>query len=102
MPSDNQARYVTGSDLLTGEVVFLASDGRWVVDLSDAEVIADAEVNATRLRDAELYASQVVGPYLADAKTDATRPTPAHFRERFRAKGPSNYPHGKQERQRHV
>jgi hypothetical protein len=38
----------------------------------------------------------VVGAYLADAKPGANGPEPTHFREEFRTRGPSNYPHGKQ------
>jgi len=41
----------------------------------------------------------VVGAYLADAAVGAVA---LHFRERFRATGPSNYFHGKQERGSHV
>ena len=38
-----------------------------------------------------------VGAYLADVDTSTDTPKPSHFREAFRAKGPSNYTHGKQE-----
>jgi len=39
----------------------------------------------------------VVGIYLADMEPGADgTPQPVHFREAFRAKGPSNYAHGKQ------
>ena len=39
----------------------------------------------------------VVGVYLADVAPEASGPKPPHLREEFRAKGPSNYAHGKQE-----
>ena len=38
----------------------------------------------------------VVGVYLADAKAGPNGPEAVHFREEFRATGPSNYDHGKQ------
>jgi hypothetical protein len=38
----------------------------------------------------------VVGAYLADATAGPDGPEPVHFREAFRTRGPSNYPHGKQ------
>jgi len=38
----------------------------------------------------------VTGAYLADAKMGDNGPEPTHFREAFRTRGPSNYPHGKQ------
>ncbi|MGR3343737.1 MAG: DUF2849 domain-containing protein, partial [Paracoccaceae bacterium] len=43
--------------------------------------------------------SAVVGAFLADAREGQNGPEPVHFREGFRAQGPSNYPHGKQERE---
>ena len=45
---------------------------------------------------AQARASEIVGVYLADAKQGAEGPEPVHFREAFRTRGPSNYPHGKQ------
>jgi hypothetical protein len=39
----------------------------------------------------------VVGAYLADARGALNGPEPVHFRESFRARGPSNYAHGKQQ-----
>ena len=44
----------------------------------------------------------VVGAYLAEARPGPAGPEPVHFRERFRARGPSNYPHGKQAEGRDV
>ena len=35
---------------------------------------------------------RVVGPYLADVMIAANGPTPTHFREVFRTRGPSNRP----------
>jgi hypothetical protein len=46
--------------------------------------------------DASQQVDLVVGVYLADVDPDPV-PQPVHFREAFRAKGPSNYAHGKQE-----
>ena len=55
---------------------------------------ADADL---RLIDAIQQADLTVGAYLADVDTSSVAPKPTHFREAFRAKGPSNYTHGKQE-----
>ena len=96
-----RAQYVTANDLLTGEVVFLAPDGQWVDDLPGADLLTDAAAAAARLAQAEADGGRVVGPYLAEAAAE-NAPVPLHFRERFRATGPSNYFHGKQERPAHV
>ena len=40
--------------------------------------------------------------YLADVALGPDGPEPTHFREDFRATGPSNYNHGKQAEQTHV
>ena len=69
----------------------------WTRDLADAEVLTDEADADLRLIDASQQTGSVVGAYLADVDTAAGTPEPKHFREDFRAKGPSNYPHGKQE-----
>ena len=58
---------------------------------------AIAPVEFLRLIDALSQQELVVGVYLADVAPEASGPKPTHFREEFRAKGPSNYAHGKQE-----
>lgn len=102
MSISGTAHYVTANDLITGEVVFLAADGRWVADLAAAAFFGDAEAGTARLRHAEAEADRVVGPYLAAALGQTAGSAPAHLREQVRATGPSNYFHGKQERARNV
>ena len=63
----------------------------------EAEVLTDEADAQVRLIDASQQVSEVVGAYLADVDTTENTPKPKHFREDFRAKGPSNYLHGKQE-----
>ncbi|HCQ67407.1 MAG TPA: hypothetical protein DIU07_20730, partial [Rhodobacteraceae bacterium] len=65
--------YVSANDLLTGEVVFLASDGRWVQDLGGAMFFADPDEGALRLIQAGADAGRVVGPCLADAAQDGAQ-----------------------------
>ena len=64
--------------------------------MAEAELIDDEAHADLRLLFAQGQ-SDVVGPYLADARSDETGPQPVHFREAFRTRGPSNYAHGKQE-----
>lgn len=88
---------VTANALLEGDVVYLQGD-TWVRNLSDAEILTDEADADIRLLEASARVEEVVGVYLTpmDALDGAIKTT--HFREAFRATGPSNYAHGKQER----
>ena len=90
---------LTANDLLSGEVVYLAPDGAWTPRLGSARLFEDEEEANRRLAQAERREDVVIGPYLADALPGGNRrtPEPVHFREAFRATGPTNYPHGKRE-----
>jgi len=88
---------VTANDLLDGDAVWFTSVHNWSLSIKDA-VIANSIEEADKLL---LVASKqqhlVVGPYLADTVIDENgKAEPAHFREIFRTRGPSNYFHGKQ------
>ena len=97
MPRSFAPHVVTANDLILGHVVYLTADDTWAPCLSEAEVIEDEAHAQIRLLDAQAQAQTVVGAYLAEVRPTPTGPAPAHFREAFRAKGPSNYAHGKQE-----
>ena len=91
-----QGFVITANALIEGDVVWLTPTGTLTRKLEEAEVFtsrdrAEAALAATSTRNAEL-----VGCYVADARLTSVGPAPAHFREGFRARGPSNYPHGKQ------
>ncbi len=79
-------KVVTANALLEGDVIYQTATG-WTRDLAHADL---------RMIDASQQTGLVVGVYLADVDASAA-PKPVHFREAFRAKGPSNYAHGKQE-----
>ena len=96
MPKPFTPKIVTANDLLKGDVVYQTETG-WSRDLKDAEVLTDEAHADLRLIEATQQAGKVVGAYLADTAVVDGHPTTTHFREAFRAKGPSNYPHGKQE-----
>lgn len=96
MPRAFTPKIVTANALLEGDVVYLTEDDRWTRSHTEAELIEDEAHAAIRLLDAERQGSEVVGVYLADAKAGPDGPEPVHFREAFRARGPSNYDHGKQ------
>lgn len=85
-------KVVTANHLLDGDVVYLTAAGEWVRDLARAELIEDEAHAQIRLLDAERQKNVVVGPYLADMAPTGHGPVPTHFREAFRASGPSNRP----------
>ena len=95
-------KVVTASDLLEGDVIYLTDRDSWSRRLSEAEVITDEAHAQLRLLDAQRQPDRVVGAYLADVAVGPDGPRPTHFREEFRRRGPSNYPHGKQEGLHHV
>ncbi|MDJ1007247.1 MAG: DUF2849 domain-containing protein [Paracoccaceae bacterium] len=89
-------KVVTANALLEGDVVWLTAEDAWTRDIAEAELIEDEAHGQIRLLHAEAQPDVVVGPYLADAEPTPKGPAPVHFREAFRTRGPSNYPHGKQ------
>jgi hypothetical protein len=90
------SKVMTANDLINGDAVWLTATDDWTRDMSQAELFDDEAVAQDRLLFAMSQADVVVGAYLADAKATNKGPAPVHFRETFRTRGPSNYPHGKQ------
>lgn len=89
---------VTASDLRSGEVVYLTARNDWSVRMCDAQVMDAPDAAAASLAWAELQQADIVGPYLTSVRVQQGHAAPDHFREAFRATGPSNRFHGKQER----
>ena len=89
-------KVVTANDLLKGDVIYQTANG-WTRDLAIAEILTDEAYADLRLIEGSQQIADVVGVYLMDIALDGTAPQTTHFREAFRAKGPSNYVHGKQE-----
>ncbi|MBW4708597.1 DUF2849 domain-containing protein [Roseobacter sp. YSTF-M11] len=96
MAREFKPKVVTANALLEGDVIYQTASG-WTRDLSQAEVLTDEADADLRLIDASQQTDLVVGAYLADVDASGATPKPTHFREDFRARGPSNYAHGKQE-----
>ncbi|MDQ7019850.1 MAG: DUF2849 domain-containing protein [Robiginitomaculum sp.] len=88
---------VTANDLLLGDAVWLTTDNGWTRDIAKAEAIREETQAQERLLAALKQSDAVVGPYLAEARQGENGLEPVHYREKFRTRGPSNYPHGKQE-----
>ena len=98
MPRPFTPKVVTANALLEGDVIYLTDNDTWTRDHAKAELIEDEAHSQIRLLFGDAH-SDAVGAYLADAQDGPNGPEPAHFRESFRARGPSNYAHGKQERE---
>ncbi|CAN2534263.1 hypothetical+protein [Methylocapsa aurea] len=84
-------KILLASDLAEGDVVFLGAGG-WERDLLRAKIAYDAAEAAAleAAGKADVAANRVVDAYLVDVSVDAAgAPTPLHFREKFRAVGPS-------------
>ena len=91
-----EPKIVTANALIEGHVVYLRADDSWSQYHFEAEYLEDEAHADLRLIDASRDPS-VVGEYLAKATKGENGPMPVHFRDAFRATGPSNYRHGKQE-----
>ena len=96
MPRAFTPKVVTANALIEGDVVYLTAEDSWTQTLAEAEVLIDEADAEVRLLQAQARAGEVVGAYLAEMRPGPNGPEPAHFREAFRAKGPSNRFHGKQ------
>lgn len=86
---------VTANDLRLGDVIYQTTDG-WTRSLLKAEVLTDEAHAQRRLTEATAQSDHLVGAYLAEVTKTPNGPDPVHFREDFRATGPSNLFHGKQ------
>jgi hypothetical protein len=99
-----QPQMATGNDLLEGDVVYFTSLGDWSREIGEAALAVNEDAADDLLQRASGFPNQVVGVYLVEAAVDDFgRAAPAHFREEFRTRGPSNYPeHGRQAERRDV
>ncbi len=88
-------KVITANALLEGDVIYQTATG-WTRTLADAEVLTDEADADLRMIEASAQIDHVVGVYLADVDVQNGALLPTHFRETFRATGPSNYAHGKQ------
>ncbi len=91
------SQIVTANDLLDGDNVYFNSKFTWSLEPNGAIVATTIEQADNYLAIANQQSDQIIGAYLIDVHVDDDgRPSPVHFREQFRTRGPSNYFHGKQ------
>lgn len=85
---------LTANHLAQGEVVFLAAEGEWVTDITQARIAADEE-SAKALEEIgtrDVARNLVVEPYLIDVEDRSGELVPSRNRERIRAQGPTVHP----------
>lgn len=91
MPAFKHPQILIASNLTDGEVLFLGPMG-WERDYRRARVANNADEAAAleAFGKSEIAANRVVDVYLADVEIGADgAPTPLHYREKMRVKGPS-------------
>ena len=89
-------RALTANRLTDGEVVFWRK-GQWVEQFGDADLFApDDPAGEAAEGHAKNQPTVVVEPYLIDLVESEGLWAPVSYRERIRALGPTNLPHGKQ------
>ncbi len=90
-------KMLTANDLFDGDVIYMTASGEWSRHLSDVAIFEEEAAANAALSEANQQHDRLIGPYLVDARYSADgTPEATHFREEFRSRGPSNYPHGKQ------
>lgn len=95
MPRKDLPKVVTANALIEGDVIYQTQTG-WTRELAKAELLTDPAHADLRLIEAMQQQDKIIGAYLAEVTPSPDGPQPAHFREAFRATGPSNHFHGKQ------
>jgi Protein of unknown function (DUF2849) len=86
---------LTANRLTDGEVVFW-NDGRWVERFADAELFDDDARAQAAETAGQAQPTLVIDAYLIDLIEAEGLWAPLSYRERIRALGPTNLPHGKQ------
>ena len=97
MKNEASLNVITANDLLSGEVVYLTASGKWSPEHGNAISFEEIAIANARLAGVHEADGSIVGAYLAGAALERDlAPSPVHFREVFRTKGPSNRALGKQ------
>lgn len=80
-------KVMTANLLRTGDVVYLAADGQWINDLTQAAVahVQDDEAALTAIAEDAVRTDLVVSAYLFEVVISDGRPAATSVRERIRA-----------------
>ena len=90
-------KILTANYLLSGKVIYLNSEKKWIENSANAAVFDSQEDADNALTFAETQINKLQSAYLIDVvlTSDGT-PMPISNQELIRAAGPTNYFHGKQ------
>lgn len=88
-------KVATSNHLLSGVVIYFTRPG-WSRDLADAAIARTPDEAEALLAEASAFPLETVGAELVEVNLSSGHPAPAHFREAFRSRGPSDYIHAKQ------
>ncbi len=90
-------KILTANYLLSGKVVYLNSEKKWIENSVNADVFDNQEDANNALTFADTQIDRIQSAYLIDVvlTSDGT-PMPISKKELIRAAGPTNYFHGKQ------
>ena len=90
-------KILTANNLLSGKVIYLTSEKKWVENSANANVFDNQEDADNALTFADTQIDKIQSAYLIDVvlTSDGT-PEPISKKELIRAAGPTNYFHGKQ------
>lgn len=85
-----EMKVLTANRLREGDVVYWSDEG-WRTAIFDARTFEPTAAKAAleRIGHAETEAGRVVEPYLIDVEPQGETLIPVHYREQFRARGPS-------------
>ena len=90
-------KILTANYLLSGKVIYLNSEKKWIENSVNADVFDNQEDANNALTFADTQIDRIQSAYLIDVvlTSDGT-PMPISKKELIRAAGPTNYFHGKQ------
>lgn len=97
MKNASEQQVLTANSLIDGDVIYLGKDGTWTWDILNSLIFTDQANAASALETALGHPDKIVAPYLIPVSINDGLIETLHFREKFRAFGPTNYRHGKSE-----
>jgi hypothetical protein len=90
-------KILTANYLLSGKVIYLNSEKKWIENSANAAVFDNQEDADNALTFADTQINKLQSAYLIDVLlTPNGKPKPESNQELIRATGPTNYFHGKQ------
>lgn len=94
------AKAITAHRLDNGLVVFLDDNGGWALDIAEARVLKDEEIDDALVYGQEQHDARIVlEPYAIDVEVTDGVPVPVRLREKIRAERGPTIAYGEAERE---